>query len=699
MSSRRQPGRRDLLLAAQLTGSTALTLLAQQTVDMTGGYFGSAEEITAVGAGLSLGLVALTVLVIFTFGRSRSRPSHNWRGYAVSAAYSLNIGLFVPAMAADPVPAGLVVLWNALLLGAHFLPAEAMSRPRRQLEDSELWRWLMRWYPALRHLTTLTLVLTVAVVGYQASAGWLPRAVCLILGYGSLALAAPFLRLLLQQRRRGALLPLAAVLASLASAASPALMLSLLALALAVLLGLLLGQQESTEDLLKAFYRHPSRLVFASFVSLVLMGTVFLTFPSAAAPGTSISALDALFTATSAVCVTGLIVLDTPNAFSPLGHGVILGLIQVGGLGIMVLSTFATLLLGGSLGLRGERALNDVLELQPGHTAYVLTRFIVLSTLAVEAVGAVILGAGFLLRGETLGDALWLGLFHSISAFCNAGFALQSDSVVIFQQNPWMLLTLALLITAGGLGFVVLAALWQRVFHRRWERVQRIQRFSVQVRVVLAASAALVAAGWLVYALTEWSHSLAGLPTFHKLTNSFFQSVTLRTAGFNSVDFAHLAPATLLLMMILMFIGASPGGTGGGIKTTTLVVLLAAIWANARNRPAVQLAQREISRGTVYRSLAVVLMALAVSLVGFFLLLLAEDQAFDALLFEVVSAAGTVGLSLGATAELGPVGKFIIIAIMFIGRIGPLTLVLSLATGETSAGSRLRYPETSIMVG
>jgi trk system potassium uptake protein TrkH len=682
------------LLAAQLTGSTALTLLAQQTVDMTGGYFGSAEEITAVGAGVSLGLVVLTALVILNLGRFRG-----WTGPAVSAAYSLNIGLFVPAMASDPVPAGLVVLWNALLLGAHFLPTAAMPRPRRQLEDSELWRWLVRWYPALRHLTTLALVLTVAVVGYRASAGWLPRAVCLMLGYGAVALATPFFKLLLQQRRRGALLPLVAVVASLASAASPALMLSLLALALAVLLGLLLVQQESTEDLLKAFYRHPSRLVFASFLSLVLMGTVFLTFPSAAAPGTSISALDALFTATSAVCVTGLIVLDTPNAFSPLGHGVILGLIQVGGLGIMVLSTFATLLLGGSLGLRGERALHDVLELQPGHTAYVLTRFIVLSTLAVEAVGAVILGVGFLLRGESLADALWLGLFHSISAFCNAGFALQSDSVVIFQQNPWMLLTLSLLITAGGLGFVVLAALWQRVFHRRRPEIRTSQRFSVQVRVVLAASAVLVVVGWVVYGLTEWSHSLAGLPTLHKLTNALFQSVTLRTAGFNSVDLAHLAPATLLMLMIFMFIGASPGGTGGGIKTTTLVVLLAAIWANARNRPAVQLAQRELSRQTVYRSLAVVLLALAVTLVGFFLLLLAEDQGFEILLFEVVSAAGTVGLSLGATAELGPVGKFIIIAVMFIGRIGPLTLVLSLATGESSAGSRLRYPETSIMVG
>ncbi|MCB1057895.1 MAG: hypothetical protein KDD11_20530, partial [Acidobacteria bacterium] len=279
---------------------------------------------------------------------------------------------------------------------------------------------------------------------------------------------------------------------------------------------------------------------------------------------------------------------------------------------------------------------------------------------------------------------------------CNAGFALQTDSVVMFQNDPWTLLVLAALITVGGLGFVVLAALQSRFL-----RGQR-GRLSVQVRVVLAYSAIFTLAGWGLYTITEWRHTLAGLSLVDRLVNALFQSVTLRTAGFNSVDFGTLALPTLLFMVLFMFVGASPGGTGGGIKTSTLAVILAAIRATASGSDAVRLFDREIPRVLVYRALAVVGLSSAATLGGLFLLLLfeaphLETGAFERLLFETVSAVGTVGLSLDVTPKLGPVGKFIIIGVMFLGRIGPLTLVLSL--GARRGGQRLRHPQARIMVG
>lgn len=683
--------RQRRLSSSFLVGSCALSAIAQLAVDMPGGYFGAADHLTRFGA-LYTGLLALIVTALVTAllrGRGTAR-------LAIAGLYCLNVGLFVPPMAADPVIAGIVALWNLILLGRHLLPARPVSRPRRDLRDTPPGHWLEEWYPAVRHLALMALLLSIAVVGYRLSDGLLAWGLCIALGYGVLALAFPLLRGLLHQGGRSAWFCLAPAALGLLFIALPNVMLSLLALALAALLLLLYAQQESAGEVLSDFYSHPSRLIFLSFASIILVGTVLLTFPSAAAPGTSIDALDAFFTAASATCVTGLIVLDTPTAFSPFGQGVILALIQVGGLGIMVLSTFATLLLGGSLGLRGEGALKEMLDLQAGRTAYVLTRFIVLSTLAVEVLGATWLTYAFMSHGSPPLDAVWRGAFHSISAFCNAGFALQSDSVVMFQKDPVTLVVLAGLITVGGLGFVVLAALWSR-----FVRGSR-GRLSVQVRVVLLYSTLLTVVGWGLYALTEWRHTLGGLGTGDRLVNALFQSVTLRTAGFNSVDFATLAAPTLLFMVLFMFVGASPGGTGGGIKTTTVAVLLAAIRATAGGSDAVRLFDREIPRALVYRALAVVGLASVATLGGFFLLLLFESSgqgtdAFERLLFETVSAVGTVGLSLGVTPKLGPVGKFIIIGVMFLGRIGPLTLVLSLGTQRS--GQRLRHPQARVMVG
>ena len=677
-----------LLTTARLAGAAALGVVAQVAVDMPDGYFGGADRVTAIGAAYSAGLLALVLVALVALRRHRRLA-----GWLVPAVYALNAALFIPAAVSDPVVAGAVVIWNLVLALEFSFPPPREARAGRGAADAAEQR-LAREGPALRHLALVSLALTVAVVGYRLSDRLFAEGVCLALGYGALAVGSP---LLWRLRRAGSpapllvALPAAAGLAAVA-AGRPGVALSLLAVAQAILLLALFARERAAAELLAGFYHNPSRLIVVSFAALVLVGTVLLTFPAAAAGTRPVAPLDALFTATSAACVTGLIVLDTPSAFSPFGHGVILALIQAGGLGIMVLSTFAALLLGGTLGLRGERALTEVLDLQAASSAYRLIRFIVLATLAIEAVGA--LGLAFCYRAAGFGwaAAAWRGTFHSVSAFCNAGFALQSDSLEMFQGSPVALLLFAALITLGGLGFAVLAAIWWRL--RRPDPAP----VSVQVKTVLAVSAALVAAGAALYAAAEWGRSLDGLPVADRLVNALFQSVTLRTAGFNSVPFAALAPATALAMIGFMFVGASPGSAGGGIKTTTAAVLLAAIRSTVRRAESVRLFDREVPGEIVYRSLAIAVISAAIVAGGLFLLLVFEPQPFADLLFEVVSAFGTVGLSLGATPRLGPAGKLIIIAVMFAGRTGPLTLALLLGVGAARAPA-VRRPETRVMVG
>jgi trk system potassium uptake protein TrkH len=330
-----------------------------------------------------------------------------------------------------------------------------------------------------------------------------------------------------------------------------------------------------------------------------------------------------------------------------------------------------------------------VLELgAPGH-AYRLVRFIVGATLAIEAIGAALLTFSFHAHGLDFADALWRGIFHSVSAFCNAGFALQSDSIMMFNSDPFPLAVHALLIVLGGLGFPVLAWLW-------WRYVRRIrQRPPVQIRVVMWLTALLLLSAGLLYAVLEWNASLAGLSWTDKLLNAGFQSVTLRTAGFNSVDIALLQPATILLAIAYMFIGAAPGGTAGGIKVTTLAVLAAAIPELVGSRGGATLFGRSIPAATLQRAATIAFVSTAAAMVALLLLLVTEDAAFEVLAFEVVSALGTVGLSLGVTASLTGLGKSVIIATMFIGRVGPLTLALALGSRK----SCVDYPETRIMVG
>jgi trk system potassium uptake protein TrkH len=558
--------------------------------------------------------------------------------------------------------------------------------------DDPVAAWRAEWGPAATQLIIVSLVATASVVGFRLSTRAPAQVVVLVLNVFGLLLTSPLIvRLARGGSRLALLVPVPWLLAAvLALAGQPGPAFTAITGAQVVSLGLIWAGEAVTDELLTYFYAHPAILTCLTFVGLILLGTLFLSFPAASATGERIGPVDALFTSTSACCVTGLIVLDTPRAFSTFGHVVILALIQVGGLNIMVLSTFAALALGRRLGLRGELALGQVLDLPTHRTAHDVTRFIVLATIVLEAIGAVALTVSFAMHGATsVGDAVWRGVFHSISAFCNAGFALQSDNVVCLQRDPFALFVIGSLICLGGLGFTVLATGWARLRRQGGP-------LALQSRLVLLVTALLIVAGAALYAVGEWNASLAGLPWFDKLVNATFQSVSARTAGFNSVDMTKLTSPTLLAFCILMIIGASPGGTGGGIKTTTFAVLVGTVISAVRGGAPIVLFRRTIPVALAYRAAAVLMATLATLLIGLFILLWTQTPSFRALLFEVCSALGTVGLSVGATGALDTLGKLVIVAVMYAGRVGPLTLVL--LVGQPSPG-RLGYPDAKLMIG
>ncbi len=433
---------------------------------------------------------------------------------------------------------------------------------------------------------------------------------------------------------------------------------------------------------------YPARLLVVTFLLLCTIGTVALALPGSSSSGRSVGLLDAAFTAVSAACVTGLIVLDTPNAFGFSGQLALLVLIQLGGLGIMSFSTAAFGLLGRRLSLRHEGSVAGLIgERDRGDLFNALRRLLAL-TFGAEAAGAILLAALFITEGDTVWQALWRGLFTAVSAFCNAGFALQSDNLVSYQNNGFILHIVAALIVVGGLSpTVALAAprlLWGK-------------SVPMQAKLVLTATGVLLVGGTLAIAILEWNHTLSDLSFWNRLNNAWLQSVTLRTAGFNSVDFAAVQPAVLSLMMLFMFVGGSPGGTAGGIKTTTAMVLLLTVMGSIQGRWEAGAFGRRIPHRTVYKAAVITTIGLLSALGGFIALQLTQTLPNDVALFEVVSAFGTVGLSIGGTALLDGVGKVVIMAAMFMGRVGPLTLFIFLAGRSTSAP--WERPEEEIDVG
>ena len=407
--------------------------------------------------------------------------------------------------------------------------------------------------------------------------------------------------------------------------------------------------------------------------------------------------LDALFTATSAICVTGLIVVDTPTAFSTVGHILILLLIQIGGLGYMTVSTVLAAAMGRQISLHERLTLQEALNVDNLEGLVRFAGVVLKLTLIFELTGAAILAARW--WPEYGPSALWLGLFHSVSAFNNAGFSLWSDSLMRWRADIAVNLVMMALITAGGLGFVVLAEL-SRV------RTKHLH-VSMHTKIVLAASFVLLIGGTVALLTLEGSNArtLGTLPWGERVLAASFQSVTARTAGFNTIDIGAMTQAGLFVTMALMFIGASPGGTGGGVKTTTFSITIAALWATIRGNPETTIFKRRVSPDTVGK-------AFFICLIGFLALnavagvvLVSEGRALMATLFETTSAFGTVGLSMGESGQpvslvafFTPGGKIILALMMFAGRVGPLTLAVALAH-RAALRARIRYPEGKVLIG
>ncbi len=680
----RDSSRVRYLDAARALGSAGLSCLA---------LFSLAPESVFGGAGELRwpGWVAAAVEfgALCTIGFFWLRRAGFVRGM-LTGLFGFNLCLFLPALSDDPLLAGAAMVWNLFLLIRHLL-RESTAPPESEA-GSEADAHIERVAPALIHLALVCLAAALVGLGFRPHSGL--GGMLILLGLNLAALPFSLLRQWRSFRAGHASALLGPALVVLAATLSffqaPALALLCLSLSQLVTLGLLLIEQPVARGIFESFLKRPVLLAALSFAFLILLGALLLSFPVSARGDRPLLAIDALFTATSAVCVTGLSTIDVATALSPFGQGVLLFLIQVGGLGILVFSTFATLLLGGHPGLRVGQALSQSLELRGAKDAYRLAGFIGIFTFGIEALGALALGLVFARHGADAADAAWQGVFHSVSAFCNAGFALFSDNLVMLQRDPWGLLVISLLVVLGGIGFLVLAALASSL------RRGAARHLSLHVKVVLVWTGALVAGGTLVFLLLEWNGVLQGLSLGDKLSNALLLSVSPRTAGFNALPVDGLRSASLLVIMLFMFVGASPGSAAGGIKTTTLAVLLGAVRASIRGDERVVLFGRQVPQDVVYRAVAISVLHLGISLVGLWGLLLTQPHAPAALAFETVSATGTVGLTLSVTPTLTASGKLLVVFLMFAGRVGPMSLALLLGRAREV---RTLYPESRLMVG
>jgi trk system potassium uptake protein TrkH len=448
---------------------------------------------------------------------------------------------------------------------------------------------------------------------------------------------------------------------------------------------------------LRASGPDPLRLLVGSFLALIGAGTGLLKLPAATPPDQPISWIDALFTATSATCVTGLVVRDTGAGFTPFGQVVILALIQLGGLGIMTFGLFLFFLVRGKISLAHRTIIERTLAGRAGEELFPLLALVFRFALACEAAGALLLWLRWWPEMGAVRGA-WHALFHAVSAFCNAGFGLWPDSLVRYRADPLVNAVVIVLIVLGGLGFLVVYDVFEGARGRG--------RLSVHTKLALAVSGVLVIAGTAVFWLLERDLALAGMPWAERFWASLFQGVTPRTAGFNTVDVAGLSPATNFFIILLMFVGGSPGSCAGGIKTTTFGVLALASWSRVRGRTHVNAFGRTLTSGTVGDTLSIALGGALVVVAALFALLVVEapshlaqeDQGvFFAYLFETVSALGTVGLSMGMTPHLLEPSRLLVTFLMFLGRLGPLTVASAVASSRPL--DDWQYPEEDVMVG
>ena len=448
----------------------------------------------------------------------------------------------------------------------------------------------------------------------------------------------------------------------------------------------------------------PARTICLGFVAFILAGTLLLMLPWAMASGEWNTFLVALFTSTSAICVTGLVVVDTGSYYSFFGQAVICLLIQLGGLGYMTATTFLLLLVGKRLSLRDRLALKETLGSLGGIEVVRLLGRVAALTFGFELIGALLIAPTMIDKmGLTAG--LWFSVFHSVSAFNNAGFGLLVDNLIPFQNNFWLLAVLGFLVVAGGLGYQVWIELYQSLWiHElgtlRWRRNFKTTKFSLHTRVVTLTSAILIVVGAIGIFLIEFNNpkTLGGLDIPRQLSNAIFHSISARTAGFNAVPLDGMQEADWFWLILLMLIGASPASTGGGLKTTTFAILVSNLFAVVGGKEDVMLLNRRLSSATIRKASAVLLGSIATMAFAVMGLALTDPKIpFVKLLFEVVSGFCTVGLSTGITAQISSGGQLILILTMYVGRVGFLLLAESFLTRKPAA--LYRQPEEPILIG
>jgi trk system potassium uptake protein TrkH len=437
----------------------------------------------------------------------------------------------------------------------------------------------------------------------------------------------------------------------------------------------------------------PAQVLAISFILTILVGTLLLLLPFSTKSG-HISVIDALFTSTSAVCVTGLVVQDTPTYFNPAGQVIILILFQLGGLGIMTFSTLFLLAAGKRISIKDKIMVQEGFHPAAPKDFKSLILNIFYFTLLIEFAGTLALFFRFV-RYYSWGRALYLSFFHAVSGFCNAGFSLFSDSFVSYKRDLWVNITLISLIVLGGLGFLVLQEGKESLVNLFKKKKRRP---TLHTKLVLVATLILIVFSFILFYLIEENNSLKTFNTKEKILSSIFQVVTPRTAGFNTLDLSYLSSSAVFLLILLMFVGASPGSTGGGVKTSTMGVIFAFLKSKITARESVSIFYRTLPPPLLTRAFTVISLSLTVIFLSSFILFMSEPGAnMREVLFEVFSAFSTVGLSLGITPKLSALGKLVIILTMYVGRIGPLTLLYTFS--RPRALGRYEYVEESVMIG
>ena len=434
------------------------------------------------------------------------------------------------------------------------------------------------------------------------------------------------------------------------------------------------------------------QILALGFILVILVGALILTLPISTTSGESTNFLDALFTATSAVCVTGLIVVDTGTYWNMFGQTVIMILIEIGGLGFMSFTTLIAIILGKKITLRERLILQDAMNTFNIQGLVKMVKYVLMFTVFVQFFGALLFSTQFVPE-YGLGRGMFYSIFHSISAFCNAGFDIFGNfsSLTSYNSNAVVILVASALIIIGGLGFTV----WSELYSSK-----SLKKVSLHSKMVILMTTVLVLGGTVLMFLFENKNvnTIADMSFIDKVMNSFFASVTPRTAGFNSIPTDGMTTAGQFLTIILMFIGGSPGSTAGGIKTTTIGILIVTIVCVIKGREDAEVFKRRFSKELVYRAFTLIFIGLSLVIVVTMLLSYTEKGAsFMALFYEAVSAFGTAGLTLGLTSELSNIGKVLIIFLMYLGRVGPLTVVLSITRKRINSG--IKYPEGKILIG